>query len=181
MTAGSAAVARSAQLDIARFILMVLVVAGHMFEQYGTGIFDWSYRFLYLFHMPAFAFLSGMVARNVVDGRAAHRLVFGIAAVYLLHQLLLQLLDAHLFGHRFVYNLDRPYWILWYLMSLLWWRLSLPMLLVFRWPVMVACVLAVLAGLAPYFGYTWSVSRTLVFLPFFVAGHVWARGHGVKT
>src|SRR5690606_5347471 len=29
-------------------------------------------------------------------------------------------------------------------------------------------------------GYGWSLSRTLAFLPFFVAGHLWARGRGMR-
>jgi fucose 4-O-acetylase-like acetyltransferase len=65
-------------------------------------------------------------------------------------------------------------------MSLLWWRISLPFLLATGYPLATACLLSLLAGIAPFAGYEWSLSRTLVFLPFFVAGHRWTAGWGLR-
>ena len=172
--------ARSPDVDLARLLLMVLVVLGHLFEQYWWGAFEASYRFLYLFHIPAFAFLSGMVARDRVGPADAERLVFGVLLVYLVHQGLMALLDSSLSGRPFVLALHLPNWVLWYLLSLACWRLLLPLLVVLRWPLAWACLLALLAGAVPYVEYPWSLSRTLVFLPFFVAGHLWSNRRGCQ-
>lgn len=172
---------RAVGLDAARFVLIVLVVAGHLLEHLRHAPhLDLLYRFIYLFHMPAFAFLSGMVASDELDRRRARRLLFGIVGVYLLHQALARALEAWLSGKAFAYQPEIPYWALWYLMSLVWWRLSLPLLATLRHPLLWAIGLALLAGLWPAAGYGWSLSRTLVFLPFFVAGHLWARGRGMR-
>lgn len=171
---------RAAGLDAVRFVLIVLVVFGHSLEQFRTGPADALYRFIYLFHMPAFIFLSGMVSRETLDVASARRMLLGIVGIYLLHQALLQGLDAALFAHAFSFRPNVPYWALWYLMSLLWWRISLPFLLATGYPLATACLLSLLAGIAPFAGYEWSLSRTLVFLPFFVAGHRWAAGRGLR-
>lgn len=168
-------------MDAARFVLIVLVVFGHALEQFRAGPADAVYRFIYLFHMPAFVFLSGMVSRDTLDTAYARRMLLGIAGVYLLHQALLQGLDAALFAHPFSFRPNVPYWALWYLMSLLWWRISLPFLLATGYPLGTACLLSLLAGIAPFAGYEWSLSRTLVFLPFFVAGHCWSARRGLRV
>ena len=173
--------ARAAGLDAARFVLIVLVVAGHLIEQLPHAPhLAVLYRFIYLFHMPAFVFLSGMVASDELDRWRARRLLFGIGGVYLLHQTLARALEAWLSGKAFAYQPELPYWALWYLMSLMWWRLSLPLLATLRQPLLWAIGLALLAGVWPAAGYGWSLSRTLAFLPFFVAGHLWARGQGMR-
>ena len=170
--------ARAVELDGVRFVLIILVVFGHLLEQVMSGPADLIYRFIYLFHMPAFIFLSGMVSRTTLDVAYARRLLLGIVGVYLLHQFLLQGMDALLFKHPFTFRPNIPYWALWYLMSLLWWRTMLPFLLATGRPVLVACAIALLAGFMPFIGYEWSLSRTLVFLPFFVAGQQWGARQG---
>ncbi len=172
--------ARSRSLDAGRFMLLVLVVVGHTFEQLRPGGADLAVRFIYLFHMPAFAFISGMVSVPVLDGRRAWRLLCSVVAVYLVHQGLMQGLDALLFGHAWQFRLHVPYWLLWYLMSLLWWRLLLPFVMAVRAPLVFALALALIAGAVPGIGYEWSLSRTFAFLPFFVAGHVWTARKGTQ-
>ena len=173
--------ARAATLDAARFVLISLVVAAHLLEHVRhLPHLQVLYRFIYLFHMPAFVFLSGMVASDVLDSRRARRLLFGVVGVYLLHQAFARALEAHLSGNPFSYQLDVPYWALWYLVSLVLWRMSLPVLLVLRYPIAWAVGLALVAGVLPFAGYTWSLSRTLAFYPFFVSGYLWTQRQGMR-
>jgi fucose 4-O-acetylase-like acetyltransferase len=64
----------------------------------------------------------------------------------------------------------QPYWILWFLVSLLCWRLALPLVMALRGGVALAFGVALAAGLESQIGYAFGVSRTLVFLPFFCLG-----------
>src|SRR5690606_11311057 len=56
----------------------------------------------------------------------------------------------------------------------IWWSLLLPILIRTKRPIVIAILLAVFAGFLPW-GYPLSIGRTLVFLPFFVVGHIYGR------
>src|SRR4029077_11373781 len=52
---------RDSVIDNARFILIVLVVLGHFLTtMQGSPALDVLYAWIYMFHMPAFVFLSGL-------------------------------------------------------------------------------------------------------------------------
>lgn len=84
----SASRKRDPWLDNARFILIALVVFGHSLEPL-LDTHPWlatCYRFVYAFHMPAFAFLSGAVAHTDVDTRLLRSVVFRLLWPYLIFQ-----------------------------------------------------------------------------------------------
>lgn len=167
---------RDAWKDNARLALITLVVFGHSLEPLrGVASIDALYRFLYLFHMPAFAFLSGAVARTEVDVKLLKRITFQLLLPYLLFQALYALAaqtpgwpDA---GPK---GVTTPYWLLWYLPSLAAWRLLLPLFMRLRHPLLLACLFALMAGWADDVGYRMSLSRTASFFPFFLIGHMYA-------
>jgi fucose 4-O-acetylase-like acetyltransferase len=163
-------------MDNARLALITLVVFGHCLEPMrGVAPIDTLYRFVYLFHMPAFAFLSGAVARTEVDVRLLKRIVFRLLLPYLLFQGMYALASG-LPGwpDEGPVGVTTPYWLLWYLPSLAAWRLLLPLFARLRYPLLLACAFAVLAGSADDVGYRMSLSRIAAFFPFFLIGHVYA-------
>lgn len=172
---------RDARLDTARFALIALVVLGHAIETFqGTPFLALAYRTIYLFHMPAFVFLSGLVARDVLDARQGEKVVATLILPLLLFQAVYLGLEFWLTGkENFRYVLDPPYWTLWYLLSLVCWRLVLPLLLGTGAPLLVSVAISLSAGFFNEVGYGWSLSRTAVFLPFFVAGHLYAQRKGL--
>ncbi|MCD7097312.1 acyltransferase family protein [Stenotrophomonas sp. MMGLT7] len=171
---------RDGRIDAAKFVLVVMVVIGHVVERGQVDPGQLVYRWIYLFHMPAFIFLSGLVSSELVDGRRGGRLAALVVLPYLFHQGMAQGLDAWLSGRAFGYAPGTPYWALWYLMSLCLWRLALPVAMGTGAPLLLACVAGLGAGFVADFGYAWSSSRTLVFFPFFVLGHLYARQGGVR-
>src|SRR6185312_14872445 len=64
-----------------------------------------------------------------------------------------------------------PYWLLWYLVSLLCWRLLLPLFARLKFALPLTIAIALAAGMVPWIGYPLSLSRTLVFFPLFLLGH----------
>jgi fucose 4-O-acetylase-like acetyltransferase len=159
--------------DNARVVLIVLVVFGHCLEPLGpeTSSFDAIYRFIYLFHIPAFAFLSGSVARADANVRLLRSTVFRVLLPYLLFQGLYALVaQTPGWPDDGPAGAATPYWLLWYLLSLAGWRLLLPLFARLRHPILIAVGLAVAAGLAGDLGYYLSLSRTLVFFPLFLLG-----------
>ena len=167
---------RDPWMDNSRLALITLVVFGHCLEPLlAVPSIDTLYRFIYLFHMPAFAFLSGAVARTEVDVKLLKRIVFQLLLPYLLFQGLYALAArAPGWPDEGPVGITTPYWLLWYLPSLAAWRLLLPLFVRLRYPLLLACAFAVLAGSADDVGYRMSLSRIAAFFPFFLIGHTYA-------
>lgn len=173
---------REYQYDHIRFLLIALVVLGHLLEI--SGEFpgrDLIYELIYSFHMPAFLFLSGMFARWNWS-----KWVFGMAIPYLLLQWLYSAFVGGLGDPNVHVQFSRPYWILWYLFALMVYTLLLP---VYDVPtpagrcMMAAAsvVLALLAGFDGSIDYQWSASRLLVFQPWFLLGYYFRRADGLRA
>ncbi|HTD03058.1 acyltransferase family protein [Undibacterium sp.] len=164
---------RSASIDNIKGVLIFFVVFGHLIEMRITG--DHFLRsiwiFIYSFHMPMFALVSGMFSKATLEERDTSQLVKNIAVPLIAFELLYEAVEFFLKGKLSVYSgLIAPYWMLWYLLSLLSWRLLLPLFSRLQFPVLSAIVLAMLATYSEHIGYTLSLSRTLNFFPFFLLG-----------
>lgn len=171
---------RNLRIDAAKAVLIVLVVFGHFIEWAPIGQDQILYRFIYLFHMPAFVFLSGLVCGDIIDAKGARRILGMILLPYLAHQALSNGLVAALKHEPFALAVSQPYWALWYLLSLCFWRLAMPLLLATGWPLVVAIAVSLLSGFGPEFDHAWSAGRTATFLPFFVLGHQYAARRGIN-
>ncbi len=170
-------VVRAHHLDSAKFVLVLLVVIGHLLEQVRqmSPVAGAAYRFIYMIHIPALVFISGMVARPSFDARQGKRWLAVLVLPYLVFQGIYLYVDALWMGKPFGYGVAQPYWLLWYLFSLATWRLLLPALLALGRPLLVAIGVALVAGCIKDVGYQFSFSRTLGFLPFFVAGYLYGE------
>lgn len=167
---------RDARFDNLKGLLIVLVVFGHLLELVGGPAAAWVYRVIYSFHMPAFVFCSGWFARFDAE-RFFRRLLYP----YLVYQTLYLLFDRTVLHGKAPLQYTTPYWLLWYLCSIMLWTLLLPLIdgLKNQRVALIGCLVAALAaGFDPTIGYNMSLSRTLVLLPFFAAGHL-AAGSGL--
>lgn len=61
---------RNVSLDVAKGIGIILVVMGHAMSPVMAGdrVMEAAYRVLYVFHMPLFFMLSGLVASKLIRG-----------------------------------------------------------------------------------------------------------------
>lgn len=170
--------ARDPWLDNARFILIALVVFGHFLEPL-TGDHAWlatTYAFVYTFHMPAFAFLSGAVAQGTASDKLFRGVTFRLLWPFLVFQGLYALAAlSPWWPDDGVTSVTTPYWLLWYLLSLAAWRMMLPLFAQLRHRMPIAVGVALLAGCFEGIGYDLSLSRTLVFFPLFLMGWSGAR------
>ena len=161
-------------LDHARFVLIALVVIGHLLEQLSdSGPFAAAlYRWIYLFHMPAFVLVSGAVSKTDLTRRRVFALATCVLLPYVVFQTLYPAWDAWLSGSGdWSQGYLTPYWLLWYLLSLACWRVLLPLFARLKFALPLAVIIALAAGMAPWIGYPFSLSRTLVFFPLFLLGH----------
>lgn len=168
--------ARDPWFDNAKIAILILVVAGHVIEHWTATSAFWSaiYTVIYLFHMPAIIVISGAFsARMAARGRNLDQ-----AARFLLIFVLAQAAFApayqYLVGVPVVVFFSTPVFALWFLPALAAWILLAPAILRLPYAIPLSVVVAVAVGYVPEIGAKWSLSRILVFLPFFLAG--WKLG-----
>ena len=156
---------RSAYYCNLKLFLIWLVIYGHWIEPQiaAAPALYRIYRLIYLFHMPLFAFLSGLFLHSC---GGCLRQLRRLLPVYLLCQsgaAALGLTPWH-----------TPWWILWYLLSLCLWLALAALLLKLqrgKWLILLLSFAAgCLAGNAEWIGRPFSLSRTVVFFPWFWLG-----------
>lgn len=166
--------------DNARFACIMLVVLGHAIQRliYDSDIAYAMYLTIYAFHMPAFAIISGYFSKSGAPGaRQMARIITDILVPYVVFEILW-------WGTKWLVegqvdpNLTQPSWTLWFLLALGIFRLVLPYLALLRWPLLWTVLISVGVGYLPNVDDTFSLARTLGFLPFFALGW-WLREHDV--
>ena len=175
----TAAKARVALWDNARFALIVLVVIGHLISTVRTDseLGFALYAYIYLFHMPAMIALSGMFSKPEVTPKAIASTV-QLIAVWGLWEGIWAAIRWFVQGKQLSASvLVSPSWTLWFLVSLATMSILLPYLARLKRPLLVATLLALLAPLVDAIGVQFSAARTLAFLPFFVGAWL-ARERG---
>lgn len=165
---------RIALWDNARFVMLVLVVAGHMIEPIrseGLGP-SWFFTFIYLFHMPVMMFIAGYFARAEASWKAAYSVVQLLAA-YVAWELIVGVVRYLLTGWTpSGHFLTTPSWAMWFLVSLATLKVLLPFVMYLRHPLAISVIISLASGAFLDIDTVFSVSRTLGFLPFFVGGQI---------
>ncbi|MBR6254778.1 MAG: CapA family protein [Clostridiales bacterium] len=149
--------------DNAKGILIFLVVFGHfLYGNTGGASARLVLTAIYAFHMPAFAFISGFFTKEKHDFRkllTAYVIFDGIFLFYHLHQ-------------TGTFTLIEPYYICWYLIALIVWRLVTPRIAKFRIALPVLIAAALLCGYAADITNAFALARILAFWPFFMCGYL---------
>ncbi|MDO3411817.1 acyltransferase family protein [Saccharibacillus sp. CPCC 101409] len=164
---------RDAYFDNLKFLLIALVVVGHAIEPLSS---DPALRPLYLtiyaFHIPLFVLISGYFCKNITSTDYRIKVVGSLVVPYLIFETLYSLYDyAFSGGQRLTFSYFTPYWLMWFIFSSIIWKAVLPYAVKIRGALPISIVVAVLAGYATDAEYYASISRTIVFFPFFLAGY----------
>ena len=157
--------------DNARFLCMVLVVMGHAIQRQ-TLDSDGAlaiYLFIFSFHIPAFAIISGYFSTATPPGtRQLRRVLTDLVVPYVIFEAIWSVIQFLVEGRSF--NPTLPSWTLWFLLALAIFRLVLPYLALLRWPLAWTVLLSVAVGYFSNVDSTFSLSRAIGILPFFVLG-----------
>lgn len=162
---------RNWKLDNMKGILIILVVVGHLLE---LNLKNNSNRMLYfgiyLFHMAAFSFTTGYFAKF-----RPKKMLCKIVAPYLIFQIIYTLFVRIVLEKPLEFSVKKPYFILWYLMAMMFWFCLIPIIdrktNKIKLGILICSVLIALAvGFLPDVGRAYSISRMLVYFPFFILG-----------
>ena len=181
-------------IDNVKAALIGLVVVGHTIGQFVVAVpgADTVYTWVYLFHMPAFVLLCGVLSTSPdIDGRRVASMTRTLLLPYVAFQVLYVAYFREVGGQEVPWTVDTlltPIYHLWFLVSLFLWRLLVPFLLRQRAAVTVAVAVSLGAGTSDVLGPALSLDRTASLLPFFVIGLLLGRealriptGNAVRT
>lgn len=167
---------RSKYFDNAKFILIFLVVFGHLISplKEQDGILFTLYTVIFLFHMPAFILISGYFAKGFKNKGYFIKSVKKILLPYFIFQIIYSIY-YYLVGKEETLHFDflHPHWSLWFLLSLFFWNLLLYVFAGLRWfGLFIAVILGIVIGFVDEVGSFLSLSRTFVFFPYFLLGYL---------
>jgi fucose 4-O-acetylase-like acetyltransferase len=157
--------------DNAKFLAIVLVVAGHsIVDLRDVRLAHAAYLFVYTFHMPVFIVITGYFSRNFTfSGGKARKLITNLGVPYVVFETAYSTYHWAVGHSKFEISLLDPYYLTWFLMALFLWRLSTPVWQQIRWPVAAAVVISLVAGMTELPGEL-EMNRTLGLVPFYVLG-----------
>ncbi len=158
--------------DNARFVCVTLVVVGHGIQRltYDSDNALIVYLFIYAFHMPAFAMISGYFSKATPPGsRQMKKVLTDILLPYFIFETIWTLVQFLVEGKQ-EFNPTTPSWTLWFLLALGIFRLILPYLALVRMPLLWAIVFSFGVGYLGNIDSTFSLARAIGILPFFVLG-----------
>lgn len=157
--------------DNIKFVMIVLVVAGHFADTLvaHSGLMKSFYLFIYAFHMPVFLFISGMFYKPERIGR---RMMFYITSGFLLK--IVTYIAQYAAGGKPEFTLLSEMGAPWFMFCMAFY-IGIAYILRNsdkRPVIVITMVLAAFTGYDKNIGDFLCISRTLVFLPFFLLGTV---------
>lgn len=167
------AVPYSYLIDNIKVVLIFLVVFNHIIA-FNLVKVDIVVRYVWyaitIFHMPAFIFISGYLSKKPQNAMKNFK---NLLIPYILGYTLTWYSQIWL-GRSVDYEILRPTGtVMWYILALFIYRLTIEALGKIRMIVPLSILIALWAGTRPEFTTFLSASRIVVFFPFFVAGYLW--------
>ncbi|MCE4955694.1 acyltransferase family protein [Macrococcoides caseolyticum] len=167
---------RDHYFDNARFLLIVLVVFGHLLRSFihESHLLKALYMFIYSFHMPAFVLISGYFAKGIHKPGYIMKVTKKLLVPYIIFQ------SFYAFYYYFIDDVETvdlnpfdPQWAMWFLLSLFSWQLMLFVIKdVNPWVAIIsAFIVGIAVGYFEFINNTLSLSRTFVFFPLFLIGY----------
>lgn len=162
--------------DCLKFVLIFFVVYGHIVPNYSDGSrFNMAmFNLIYMFHMPLFIFVSGRFS-HIHNKNRYKKGIIRLLETYLVFQIIRSTITIARGGELTLEYLYMPGFTLWYLLSLMYWRLLIycipeSWLLYRKYIILSSIVIGLLAGFIPTEN-AFAIQRTLSFLPFFILGY----------
>ena len=165
--------------DNYKAFLIIMVVIGHFLQPcYKNNIvLNILKIFIYTFHMPAFVFVSGYFSKKNVSWKTA---VQKMLIPYLSFQVIYYMYYTYGIGIDTKWTLEYPKFSLWYLLALFAWKLITPYFRKLPHFFLISLGMGVGFGCLELTGTYLSISRIVVFYPFFLAGMLFDRNSLAK-
>lgn len=158
---------RSYYYDNIKGFLIILVVFGHcFFYSQENPIINAISDFIYMFHMPAFVFVSGYFGKseNARSSKSIIKLIF----MYIVFNSAV----GYILGvHYFLTPADS----FWYLLALILWRITADKVAKLKEVMLILFTISIFAGFFHSIDNTMALSRTIAFYPYYMAGYLFSK------
>lgn len=165
---------RNPIFDNIKFIMIFAVILGHAIEPFIKELpaFKTLYLFIYSFHMPVFIMIAGLLSSTRLDWSRLKKLIKNLAIPFIVFTAIYEVGHFMMFDELSDFLKDGvPYWLLWFLPSLIFWRLTLPVMCKIPHYFIISLFLSLYAGTIADLDKVLGISRTIYFWPFFLLGH----------
>lgn len=162
---------RDSYFDNLKGFLIISVIIGNSLELANPESVNIHFfiLLLYVFHMPLFAFVSGYFSK--LSRRTTKEKVIDTLKLYIYAQVFYTAFNyLILWRHGTKLQILMPQWTLWYLLSMVFWYIISDYIKDYKKWIIGTIIIAMLIGLDGSIGTNSSSSRTLFFLPVFIAG-----------
>ena len=168
---------RSAYWDNIKGFLIILVVFAHcLFALQNVPLNNLIVDAIYMFHMPAFVFVSGYFSKSE-HSRSFFPMMNLLVAFVLLNGFFLL---RGIFSAEGTPSLVNPYFSAWYLLALLVWRISVPLLERVRNILPLLILFSLAAGFWAEINMQFAAVKIVVFFPYFMAGYFFSKESAEK-
>lgn len=170
---------RTPLFDNIKAVMLILVVMGHTLDPFieqQDSLFRYIMQYIYLFHMPMFAFVTGYFTKNAEKAREGA--VKKILIPYIVAQCAYMLVALLFISLGLVqYNADvfrasllLPTSPLYYLLCVFFWKIFIKDLNKLRWPVLFSVVVGVLISIIQNDEFHIGIGAAFSLLIFFILG-----------
>lgn len=171
---------RDAYFDNLKFVLILFVVIGHSIEalcRMGEPFNDVRvlYVFLYSFHMPLFIIIAGYFTKTIDDKGWWRKRAFNFLSLYLVFSVIHFFIGSTFFPSPATASISSffivPFNGLWFLLSMAVWYAIAPYVIKVRHYLIISIIAGLATGYLDFINWELSLSRSIVFLPFFLMGY----------
>ncbi|MBR0261203.1 MAG: CapA family protein [Selenomonadaceae bacterium] len=163
---------RLAYWDNIKGFLIILVVFAHcLFALQNRPLNNFIVDAIYMFHMPAFVFVSGFFSKSD-HSRSFFPMMNLVIAFILLNGFFL---TREIFMGGGNLSLVNPYFSAWYLLALIVWRLTIPLIERLRNILPLLILFSLAAGFWTDINMTFAAVKIVVFFPYFMAGYLFSK------
>ena len=163
---------RYAYFDYLKYVLIFLVVLGHILEKYTNNpLIKSIYLFIYSFHMPLFVLICGIFAKY------NKKRIIQLLLIYFIFNYLIFIYDS--FSREiyfenfsdFLTEVLKLQWAMWFVLALPIWLFTTKYITIVKPKhILYSFIIALLVGFIPVINSVLSLSRIFYFYPFFLLG-----------
>jgi len=167
--------------DNIKGLMIILVVLGHFVSSglYKNSAYISIWYSIYLFHMPMFIFIAGYFTKDDKDN--PKKAVKNFLIPYIIVSVIMYAFKLIVLKQNIDIEFLEPQYGLWFLISMFWYKLAYNGFIKIKGIFIISIILAILVGLDESFTNLAAFSRTIVFLPFFIAGNKFNKKYIVKN
>ena len=155
---------RSSYWDNIKGILILLTVFAHFLYQFQEHSFiNLAVDYIYMFHMPAFVFVSGYFGKS--EKSHSYPTIIRFVFLYFIFNYTM----CFIYGSR---SITSPIYSYWYLLALIFWRLTAHRIAKFRHITIILIAVSLFAGFYSDVNNTFAFARIISFYPFYMSGYL---------